>query len=242
MIRQSLLGMKICFALLFVVLFAGCSSDEPVKNNPEDTWEDPLEGLPDKGQIRFDNPEVGQRSRYVFLKATKDNVTKEVTITHVADTLVLAITGKEADKWVIREFIAPGSENLEYDAQEVIRYLKIDADSAYFTRPSLYIFSWIFLHDKRTIPLKPVTDPAPVNPDCLPTFGYESKISTKYTINYSQLGQTYSHLNNYFDYIDMTGDGHGFMYAYGPNYGLVRWAWVSAWTQDKAEGWDLIPD
>lgn len=235
--------MKIYFALLFVLIVAGCSSDDdPINKQPEVIWKDPLEGLPDKGQIRFDNLEVGQRSRYVFFKATKDNVTKNVTLNYIADTLVLAITAQETNRWVIREFIAPGSQNMKYDEQEVIRYLKVDSDSAYFTRPSAYIFSWIYLHDTRTIPLKPVTDPAPLNPDCLPLFGYDSKISTKYTVNYSQLGQTFTHLNNYFDYREMSTDGSGFMYAYGPSYGFVRWTWVSAWDQDKAEGWDLLPE
>jgi hypothetical protein len=236
------LGMRIYFPLLFVLVFAGCSSDEPTKA-PDDEWEDPLEGLPDKGPIRLDNLEIGQRSRYVYFEATRNLPGGDVSLSYVPDTLVLAITGKESNKWVVREFMTPGSENLAFEDEVVLRHLSVDSDSAYFTKPlNAYVFSWIFLHDARTIPLKPVTDPAPLNPDCLPIFGYESDISVQYTTDYSQLGQTFHHLNDYFDYTEMKTDGHGFMYAYGPTYGLVRWTWVSAWTQDKAEGWDLLPD
>lgn len=233
--------MKSPLLFILALLVFSCTPDEMVEEPEIPAWDDPLEGLPDNGAIRFDNPEIGQRSSYIYFKATKNYITGVVTLTYVPDTLVLAITGKDSDKWIIREFITPGSENLEFDEQDVIRFLKIDSDSAYFTRPSPYVFSWLFLHDKRTIPMQPITDPESLNPECLPIFGYEGDISVQYTTNYTQLGQTFHHLNDFFDYTEMKSDGHGFMYAYGPSYGLVRWTWVSAWEQDQAEGWDLLP-
>jgi len=229
---------------LFFIAFVAvaCSSDEPTKIT--DNWIDPLEGLPDKGPIRFDNPEVGQRSRYVYFKALQDMVTKDVTFTYDPDTLILGITAKEYDKWVIREFISKGSQNLTSpENREVINYLLIDSDSAHFSGPTNGdFFSWVFPGMKLAIPLQPVGDPAPLNPDCIPLFDYDTKIWTQYTIDYTQHGQTFHHLNDYFDYTEMAGDGLGLMYAYGPAYGIVRWTWVSAWEQNEANGWDLVPE
>jgi len=237
-----MLAMKSFWFLMLAVLVLACSSDEPVVI--EETWDDPLEGLPDKGAIRFDNPEVGQRSRYVLFQATKkDYTSNEVTINYRPDTLVLAIVDKEGDKFVIREFKARGSENLPLEEEIVTRHLSVDSDSAYFSRPTTpFTVSLVFVGDQMNIPLQPVSDPAPLNPDCLPLFGYDTKVWMQYTTNYSQFGQTFHHLNDFYDYTEMAGDGLGLMYAYGPSYGLVRWTWVSAWEQTKAEGWDLLPE
>ena len=231
--------MKLSSFFILALLTVACSSEEPTI---VDDWVDPLEGLPDKGPIRFDNPEIGQRSRYIYFTAIQDMVTKNVTFTYNPDTLVLGITAKESDKWVIREFISKGSENLVSPDEDVINHLSIDSDSAYFSAADSHFFSWVFTGAKLAIPLQPVAGPAPSNPNCMPLFGYDTRIWTQYTIDYTQHGQTFDHLNDYFDYTEMAGDGLGLMYAYGPPYGIVRWTWVSAWEQNEAGGWDLIPD
>jgi hypothetical protein len=235
--------------LLIVILglaLLACSSDDP--QIVED--KDPLKGLPDNGPIKFDNPQVGQRSFYVFFKASKNN-TQEVTFEYIPDTLVLAIVGKEADKWIINEFLAKGSDSKTSEngawsslADSVItRHPEVKADSAFFSRPAgVYPFSFVFVGESRTVPLLPVEDPAPLNVNCMPKLEYASNLWMQYTVNYSQFGQTFQHLNNYFDYRPMGTDGLGFMYAYGPQYGLVRWTWVSYWSLDQANGWDLIPN
>jgi hypothetical protein len=230
--------MKLSSFFILAILALACSSEEPVND-----WADPLKGLPDKGPIRFDNPEIGQRSRYVSFTAIQDMVTKNVTFTYDPDTLVLGVTAKESGKWVIREFISKGSQNLASSEEAVVSHLFIDSDSAYFSAPaSDHFFSWIFPGLKRAIPLQPVADPAPLNPDCLPFFGYDTKIWSQYTIDYTQHGQTFNHLNDYFDYTEMAGDGLGLMYVYGLPYGIVRWTWVSAWEQNEANGWDLVAE
>ena len=241
--RQTLqLAMKLSSFLILAFLFAACSSDDPIITS-NSARKDLLERLPDKGLIRFDNPEVGQRSRYVSFQASKDVATDEVTFIYKPDTLVLIITQKESDKWVVREFLTEGSENDFLQDEVVIRHLSVDSDSAYFSRPSsAFSVSLVFIGDRMNIPLQPVSEPAPLNPDCMPLFGYETKVWMQYTTNYSQFGQTFHHLNDFYDYSEMAGDGLGLMYAYGPSYGLVRWTWVSAWEQDKAEGWDLLPE
>jgi len=242
--------MRSFVAVLALGLLA-CSSDDPQIADANDPVFDPLEGLPDKGQIRFDNPEVGQRSHYVFFNATEDNSTHEVSFEYIADTLVLAIVGKEADNWIINEFLTNGSISKTSDNSGwsglaetvVIRHLKFEADSAYFSKPAgADPFSFVFVGESRIIPLLPVEDPAPLNVNCLPKLEYASTLWMQYTLNYSQFGQTFQHLNNYFDYRPMSSDGLGFMYAYGPSSGMVRWTWVSYWSLDKADGWDLVPN
>ncbi|HEX6893507.1 MAG TPA: hypothetical protein VF141_22500 [Chryseolinea sp.] len=238
--------MKHLLTVILSLALLACSSDDPQIL----TDDDPLKGLPDKGPIRFDNPEVGQRSFYVFFKATKNN-TQEVTFEYMPDTLVLAITGKEGDKWILNEFLANGSEsktsangNWSSLADVVItRHLEVEADSAFFSRPAgADPFSFVFVGESRTVPLLPVEDPAPINVNCMPKLAYASTLWMQYTVNYSQFGQTFQHLNNYFDYRPMATDGSGFMYAYGSQHGLVRWTWVSYWSLDYANGWDLIPN
>jgi len=235
--------------VLGLALFS-CSSDEPTPKTNDPQYEDPLEGLPDKGPVRFDNPEIGQRSYYTFFEATEDNSSHEVSFNYTADTLVLAITGQESGKWIVKEFLTQASNSKTSDDgywssvpdSVIVRYLEFENDSVYFSKPTeADPFSFVFVGNKITLPLSPVDDPAPLNPDCLPMFGLGSTIWMQYTVNYSQHGQTFDHLNNYFDYRAMTYDGLGFMYAYEPSYGIVRWTWVSYWSWDQANGWDLIP-
>lgn len=237
--------MKIYLVIFLALLATGCSSDDPTENNLP-TENDPLQGLPDNGALRFDNPEVGQRSRYIFFIATTDDVTKTVTLHYYPDTLVLAITGNESNKWVIKEFLTNGSKEGNWRSfanEEIVRHLTIDKDSAYFSRPAnAFFFSYLFLGDSRKIPLQVVNDPAPLNVDCMPFFGIKADIWVQYSTDYKLHGQFFSHLNEYFDYTPMTTDGHGFMWAYGAPYGIVRWTWVNPWDYSKAQGWDLIPD
>jgi hypothetical protein len=243
--------MKLFLIIAIGFLFA-CSSDDPqVIEDPLKVPDDPLKGLPDKGPIRFDDPQIGQRSHYVFFKATENNTTHEVTFDYIPDTLVLAITDKEVDKFVVKEFLTNGSNSKTSDngswvsvAKSVfVRHLVVNSDSAYFFKPAeADPFSFVFVGESRTIPLLPVGDPAPLNVDCLPELDYASTLWMQYTVNYSQFGQTFEHLNNYFDYRPMSTDGSGFMYAYGPSFGLVRWTWVSYWSLGHADGWDLIPN
>ena len=61
-----------------------------------------------------------------------------------------------------------------------------------------------------------------------------------YTLNYTQLGQTFEHLNIYMDYSEIATDGAGLMYVYRPSSGFVRMTAYNPWG-NNALGWDLIP-
>jgi len=243
--------MKLFYIIAIGFLFA-CSSDDPqVIEEPLKVPDHPLKGLPDRGPIRFDDPQIGQRSHYVFFKATENNNTHDINFDYIPDTLVLAITDKEGDKWIVKEFLTNGSNSktsadgawVTFAHSVLVRHLAVNSDSAYFLKPAgADPFSFVFVGGSRRIPLKPVGDPAPLNVGCLPEIDYASTLWMEYTVDYSQFGQTFQHLNNYFDYRPMATDGSGFMYAYGPSFGLVRWTFVNYWELDYALGWDLIPN
>lgn len=242
------------FILIFWLFLIGCSSDDPDIDDPIVPKSDPLEGLPDSGPVRFDDPVIGQRSYYVFFNAVKDPSSQEVSFQYDTDTLVLAITAKESGNWLIKEFFTNGSlSKLPSGGGEwttiadtvIERHLQVTPDSLHFSVPPggdyfAPIFP-LFEGEKCSLPRSLVSDPEPLTTECLPLFGYASTQWMEYTLNYTQFGQTFDHLNNYFDYRQMSGDGHGFMYAYGPLYGMVRWSWISYWDLNVAKGWDLIP-
>jgi hypothetical protein len=245
--------MKIIGFLLIMFLLFNCQDDSSSIDPPTPARPNPLEGLQDMGRIRFDDPAIGQRSYYIFFDAEFDYVTKKSNFQYSPDTLVLAITGKEAENWVLKDFLTDGSVSRKSNGEGYwagwadsvfVRHLILDADSIHVLRPPDADFSsfvFYILHGRKIkYPISLVSDPAPINPNCLPFDHPLSGEFMEYTQNYTQLGETFDHLNNYFDNRGMETDGLGYMYAYSPSVGIVRITWVSPWVSDKAKGWDLL--
>jgi hypothetical protein len=236
--------MRLLIALLLLCFIVSCSDDESRK-----VWPDPLEGLPDEGPVRFDDPAIGQRSYYVSFKAFDDDAIESVKYENHTDTVVLAITGKESVHWIVKEFLTEGStirqasDDSSLDSVYVTM-LRIDSDSIYLGNPSgepyySYFFA-IRRDDLFTLPLSLITEPAKQNPTCSP-FSSRNADAMEYALNYAQLGQTFDHLNVYADNSMTALDGPALMYAYAPSYGFVRMSVISPWIPDKATGWDLHP-
>ncbi len=246
--------MKIIGVLLISLLLFNCTDDSsPYAPPPAPAKPNPLEGLPDMGRIRFDEPMIGQRSYYVFFDVEYNYQMKKAAFQYSSDTLVLAITGKEAENWVLKDFLTDGSLSKESNSggywtgwadSVFVCHLRMDADSIYVLRPpQVDFFSFIFhvLHGRKIkYPISLISEPAPLNPSCLPFDHPSGGEFMEYTLNYTQLGQTFDHLNNYFDNRAMPTDGLGYMYAYSPSVGIVRTTWVNPWTSNKANGWDLV--
>jgi hypothetical protein len=238
------------FFLIFT-LFISCVDHQFINNDVIiiRVKPDPLKGLPDAGPVRFDNPAIGQRSYYVLLKASVNGATHEVVYEYGPDTLVIAITGKNASQWIMKDFLTPGSYSIQTDKgtfsfdSVFVTLLEINADSIAFTRPANDIYStyfFIFSYDGRlAFPLALVSEPSQQNPDCSPYF-YLDHEPMAYALNYTQLGQTFDHLNVYMDYSEIATDGAGLMYIYGPSSGFVRMTAYNPWG-NNALGWDLIP-
>lgn len=240
--------------LLISLLLFSCTSNDLSPIDPAVPGRpNPLEGLSDKGPIRFDNPAIGQRSYYVFFDAEFDSQTEKASIQYSSDTLVLAITGKESVHWVLKDFLTDGSISRKdktggywggWVDSVFVRHLRLDADSIHIVRPpnaefSSFVFQ-IFERKKITFPVSLISYPAVLNANCLPFDHPLGGEFMEYTLDYTQLGQTFDHLNNYFDNRGMEGDGLGYMYAYSHSVGVVGIAWVSAWDFNEAKGWDLI--
>jgi len=238
---------KSLLILLLLSILPGCSLEV---ENPVyiivKSFQDPLKNLPDMGTVRFDEPSPGQRSYYIRFKAINEGSTEDVKVKleyDYADTLVFAITeGIYTGPWTIIEFYTEGSQihsrYPDFVDAKTVKYLELSSDSIYLKEPEDFIFSNLLGYYDLVLQATQVKDSLCSN--ALPYFGHSTNIWHQYAIDLNQFGQVYDSLNMYFDYTDMWGDGLGLTYVYGPQYGIVRMGWVSAWDIDEAKGWILI--
>ncbi|MBA4055251.1 MAG: hypothetical protein C0490_11100 [Marivirga sp.] len=251
--KNKLRGVKMFCYFISVLSLIQCTKPniEPVpKEDIPAEFTDPLNGLPDEGPVSFINPAVGQRSYYVLFEADFIRSNGSVDFRFKPDTLVFAITDKESEAWVVTEFLTKGSNSRltpedsywgSWGDTLFLSYFQFESDSIHFYKdPEKLFVSFAFPREQK-FPLQLVSDEYPKNPNGLPLFGGAGTRWMEFTLNYTVLGKTFDRLNMYFNYIEMTGDGHGFTHVYGPSDGLVRTAWVNAWTMDHATGWDLLP-
>jgi hypothetical protein len=229
---------KLC--LLPIAIFLGCEDEIP--HQPKEIiFKSPLEGLVDLGMVSFDNPQVGQRNYYLSFVAKKITNSDEPKFVYKSDTLVLAITGKVDTKWIVKEFRMLGSISNKtlVDTTVITHYMEIDADSIHFTLEEGSSIHFSPVGNGLSIPIEVADENE--NKNCLPIFDHRTNIWSAYTINYTQFGEHYDYLSNYFDYTQMAGDGWGYTFVYSSNSGFTRIAWVSAWEIWTADGWDLLP-
>ena len=140
------------------------------------------------------------------------------------------------------EFYTEGSQiytrPLPFDTVRTVKYLEISSDLIYLNKLSPLPYSHFFSYYNIILQAAQVKDS--LCSKALPYFGYSTNIWYQYAIDLNQFGQVYDSLNMYFDYTAMWGDGLGLTYVYGPQYGIVRFGWVSAWDIDEAKGWIMI--
>jgi len=245
---------KIVIGLLILSLaLIQCTDPEPsIEREVIEPVEfvDPLEGIPDNGPISFVSPSIGQRSYFVLFEATLSRPSGNVNFEYLPDTLVLAITGKESDAWVVSEFLTEKSNSRlkpedsywgNWGDTLFTTYIRFELDSIHFYRDSDKLYSSFALHREQKFPLQLISDEFPQNPNGLPFFGGSAIRWMEFTKDYTHFGKTFERLNMYFNYVEMTTDGYGFTYVYSPSDAIVRCAWVNAWSIDEAAGWDLLP-
>ena len=235
---------EIYLLLSLCLLFSACSKNEPappVEEPPK--WTSPLAGLPNEGRIQWSQMKVGQRSRYLYFEANGHAHPAQITPAYYQDTLVLAITGEDAQGFILTEFIIPDSfGRFNSDTAYLhVNHLKIEQDSVKFTRTGPYN-SNIFAYKTHSLPLTPFATPLPEYPEATPFFGVETEKWEAFTQQHIHLGQTYGPLNLVYDYRDMAADGWGYLFAYDVPNGLVRFTWISWWSPDLAKGWDLLEE
>lgn len=236
--------MRSLIVVLLFYLLVGCNDDETTR-----IWPDPLEGLPNAGPLKFDAPAIGQRSYYISFRGVKDGTSETVRYEHTNDTIVLAITGTESNRWIVKEYLTPGSdirqaagEDASLDSVFVTR-LMIDTDSIYFGDPTgAPYYSYLFAISKNdffSLPMSLIDEPATQNPSCSPFIARKSD-EMQYALGYTLFGQTFDHLNIYPDNSMTATDGPALMYVYAPEYGIVRMSVINPMAPERATGWDLV--
>jgi hypothetical protein len=231
--------------LLFIVLISiiGCSSNDEEPS----TIIDPLAGLPNAGEIKFNSPAIGQCNYLVSFEARFED--DNFLIEYRQDTLILAITGLKDGNWILKEFLSKGSVSKKSNSgywtsfadSIFVSEVNVSSDSIVISRMSNMPFnSFILLGNRRSFQTSLVPETENFNPNCWPANGYSTNRWMEYSNDYIQLGKSYSHVNITFDYRDMSTDGPGFMFAYSPEKTFIRLLWVSPWDWEF-KGWDLLP-
>jgi len=239
-------------SILFVMTLSILSCSDVEKPSPIEppTFIDPLKDLPDEGDINFEDLKVGQRSRFVQFEMTYSYETKETNVTYLTDTLVVAITEKNEDHWIVKEFLTQNSISRTDKSSgwgtmidSIFQSnLSLEGDSIHFYRNPEDWFVTFAFHQEQKFPLSLISDEGPENNSGLPLFSISNASRwTEYLKNYNHYDIVFPRLNIYFNYKEVAFDGWGYTYVYGPSNGLIRVAWVSAWTTNEADGWDFIP-
>jgi hypothetical protein len=227
--------------IMLIMLLNSCSNDAPVPIVEEKI--DPLKGLPDEGPVRFDNLIIGQRSYYIYFRAFNKTDTEDIRFEYKTDTLVIAVTGKESDRWILKEFITEGSTFFSSDTVFTLS-LRFESDVALFAEPSdgSYYSNFFAIRNGESIgfPMILIAEPSKENPTCSPFASINSN-EMEFARNYTQFGQNFEHVNIYQDYTATATDGPGLMYVYSPADGFVRMTVFNPWVYDQVTGWDLIP-
>ena len=219
--------LTICVLIAYYMLlsFSDNSIVEPV------TFIDPLEGLADEGAISFKDPAIGQRSSFIFYVATYAPSTGNVDFKYESDSLVIAITGKEFEKFIIKEFLSEGSysrhnrTNSSWGSMAdsiLVSHLLLEEDSICISRRPGYFQPTFIFRTEQKFPFQIASDAFPENQGGLPLFQITESRWLEYVKNFSRPGKTYDRLNVYFDYRDMRTVGIGHMHIYGQGDGLVR--------------------
>lgn len=116
-----------------------------------------------KGPVRFDQLQIGQRSRYLLFRCLSEPDTRAQRIGYLGDTLVMEISGADRGAFIVREYLVPGSNALRADepgleAGKVYQYrLWVDEDSLYVgpLRGERFVRSRLFSGLNQPLPLAP---------------------------------------------------------------------------------------
>lgn len=231
--------------LLPLLLFSACHKST---DNPPDEpsgWVNPLTGLPDEGNIRWDGLKTGQRSKYLYFEARYDPFSGDTLRYYYPDTLVLAVSGQDAQGFVLKEFVLSGAVS-QYNPQRpndttVYAYhINLTTDSVKFAinPPG---FSPVF-NNVHALPIAPFAAPVPEYAAAEPAYGYRTDVWMAFIQQHTHLGSNFGLLNLVYNYEEMSTDGAGYLFAYSRTEGLVRFSWVSYWDSNLAKGFDLLAD
>jgi hypothetical protein len=110
------------FAVFLFLFFIACKKDEVTPK-----------GAQNPNPIRFDNPAIGQASRYVRFSDSNAN-DDDNNFNFIKDTLVLEIVASDSNGFKVKETLTPGSDCLSQTGNPcspdaIFYYFKIENDS-----------------------------------------------------------------------------------------------------------------
>jgi hypothetical protein len=199
--------------------------------------------------IRFDRPEIGQRSRYSVLIGHDYFSASPSPFEYVDGVLVAEIVDHDASGFRVREAFAAPSEvdprvRDMLDSTGVYEYYLGVQDNTLRVLPTDgELRSRLFPASRAApqLPLADVTDPV------VAIFGWKTTLPNQgdyleAAIRDGEiLGATYPHLNVVIDNTAVPVDGPGTTWLYDATHGVVRSTHYSWWTQNGT-GFDLMPD
>jgi hypothetical protein len=233
---------NILLLILFVSAFTACR-----ENNPE-----PLEN--DWNPIRFDNLQVGQKSRYIRLKGESRLGEAPYNFVYLKDTLVLEAlaTADFGEGITLTEYLTPGSE--VFSKPEAER--NINGGTGVYTfkvqvkNGALILLKQapgtplprLFMSGIEKLPLAPIQQPDIAFTGWQPDIEQLADLNSGRVKNHKQLGVVYPALNLVRDYRPMTYDGPGHFQLYSAENGIVRAGWINPWQAFAGQAWDLLPE
>lgn len=197
------------------------------------------------GPVRFDEPAVGQRSRYLFFFCDHYGNPVQGTQIYAPDTLQLFVANLDGNRFRIEESLTMGSASRHgatnvTDAESTYTYwLQVDGDSLLVPTDIPSRIFWTRL--QRDLPLGTISGPETRFVGWQPDLPYHESLVTASVVDHTQFGHSFDRLNLLMDNRMMQVDGPGFMFAYAAETGLVRWAYYRWWGR-LGSGWDLLPD
>ena len=226
-----------CCILSGLLLLLGACQPEPVPGN-----------LAFQNIIRFDQPAVGQLSRYVRFLGEDISDMQNFRFRYLADTLEVRIIGLDSLGWIAEEQLTPFSESrlgspdkIPWADSTFRNHFTVNVDSFnIIIIGNQYSFKSHFFRLPRQFSLQPIAhNPTRINgwkilePYC-------ECFLTAYADAYEHFGYLLPRLNVVIDNRAMAVDGPGYLHVYHPDFGFVKVTSYSWWTH-AGEGWDLLP-
>lgn len=211
-------------------------------------------GEPDLGKVRFDELEVGQRSRYKLFEVT--NVAMPESYDYTDVILVLTVTEETSDGFVLVESFEEGHE-LPEDwiwgdsdvEQEYLLRVSPGKENLEIKGKGGSIGSWIFSRYARgedwgQLPLDPPDGPATQITGWQTDLGFCECRRTGLVSSFDLFDVTYQNLSVVMDDSATGSDGPGFTHVYSRDDGVVRstmYHFYTSFVPPDGIGWDLLP-
>ncbi len=216
-----------------VVLIMGC------KNKKDEQLV-----IPPAPPINFEKLEVGQKSRYILFQG-KNYLSSIPIFEYVYDTMMIEITGKDENGFIVKEYATPASIG-DVDASQpdstYFYYFNIVNDTLIITHNDdrFVLQSRIFPYENvQKYPLRVARDSSfhftgwRADPLCLSCTGTLE--------SFELFGKQFDPLEVIVNNNRTVTDGLGFTWVFSKKEGFVRGAYFSPFN-NKGHGWDLLSD